>query len=492
MNILLVYPKTPQTFWSFNSALKFVSKKSTEPPLGIITIAAMLPKEWNLRLIDMNVTGLKDNDILWADYVFLSGMSVQVDSFREVVRRCNVLNTKIVAGGPLATVNYDNILGVDHFILNEAEITLPLFLKDLENGNPKKIYKTNEFPDISTSPTPRWDLLDMHKYATMAIQYSRGCPYDCDFCTITMLNGRKPRTKNADAFIEELEKLYKLGWRGDVSIVDDNFIGKKSMLKNETLPALIEWSKKKNYPFAFVTEATVNLADDIEMMRMMIDAGFFSVFVGVETPNTSSLEECGKGQNRNRDLVDSIKRLQNNGFVVSAGFIVGFDSDPPDIFDRQIEFIQQSGITTAMVGVLNAPGGTKLYKRLQLEKRIIENFSGNNTDGTCNFIPKMEYKELIHGYAKIIKTIYAQREYYKRIKTFLHNYAIPEGRGQKIRIREVKAFIKILWKIGILESGRKYFWKLLWTSVTKYPKKFALAMTLSVYGFHFRKVAAAI
>jgi len=492
LKILLVYPETPASFWSFKDALKFIAKKVAEPPLGLITVAAMLPKEWEKKLIDMNVSKLQDKHILWADYVFLSGMNIQINSFKEVIRRCNTLGVKIVAGGPLATTQHKDFLGVDHFVLNEAEITLPLFLEDLEGGNPKHVYSTEEFPEISSSPIPMWELLDIKKYASLSLQYSRGCPYDCDFCSITMLNGRRPRTKSSKQFINELERIYELGWRGPVSVVDDNFIGNKRKLKVDILPALIEWSKQKKYPFNFITEVTINLADDDKLMDMMIETGFNSIFIGIETPSTDSLVECGKSQNLKRNLVASVKKLQQRGFIVSGGFIVGFDNDSPAVFQDQINFIQQSGIVSAMVGLLNAPNGTKLFKRMQSENRMLDVFAGNNMDGTMNFIPKMNYKELIAGYSKIVKTIYSQKEYYNRLKHFLSNYKQPFWNKNKIKLKEVRAFMMLLWLLGTLEKGKKYFWKLLAFSLFKHPHKFPLAMTMAVYGYHYRRIAARI
>ncbi len=488
MKILFVYPETPSTFWSFKEALKFVSKKAAEPPLGLITVAAMLPKAWSKKLIDLNVSKLKDKDILWADYVFISAMNVHLKSFREIVRRCNKLGVKVVAGGPLCTTQYKDLLGVDHFILNEAEITLPQFLKDLENGNPKQVYQTDEFPDVALTPIPMWELLEMKKYASLSLQYSRGCPYDCEFCSITMLNGRKPRAKCTEQFLAELNYLYDLGWRGAISVVDDNFIGNKRKLKEDTLPALIEWSKEKKYPFNFITEVSINLADDEELMSLMVDAGFNSIFVGIETPNSDSLNECGKKQNLKRDLVESVNRLQQHGMLVSGGFIVGFDNDTEKVFDEQIDFIQKSGIPNAMVGLLNAPTGTKLYKRMKEEGRLLDMFSGNNMDASINFIPKMNYKELISGYSRLLNTIYSQKEYYNRLKTFLKEYNLPDWTPKVINLQQLKAFIRLLWLLGIIEKGKKYFWKLFFISLWKYPRKFPTAMTLAVYGFHFRKV----
>ncbi|MFH1194802.1 MAG: DUF4070 domain-containing protein [bacterium] len=492
MNILLIYPETPATFWSFKDALKFVSKKAAEPPLGLITVAGMLPVEWNKKLIDLNVSKLTDKDIQWADYVFISAMNVHVYSIKEIVRRCNKLGTKIVAGGPLFTTQYRDFLGIDHFVLNEAEITLPLFLRDLKKGEAKQVYETDEFPDISLAPMPMWELLEIKKYASLSLQYSRGCPYDCEFCSITMLNGRKPRTKSKEQFLSELNRIYELGYRGDISVVDDNFIGNKNKLKDEVLPALKEWLKERRYPFHFITEVSINLADDDELIRLMVEAGFYSIFVGIETPSDAGLSECGKSQNRRRDLVEAINKLQRSGMQVSGGFIIGFDSDPADIFEQQINFIQKSGIVSAMVGLLNAPTGTHLFNRLKKENRIIETFSGNNMDGCTNIVPKMKYRDLVKGYSDIIHTIYSPRVFYSRIKSFLKIYELPAWKTDVISWKEFKAFIRLVWLIGIREKGKRYFWNNFIYCLFKYPKKFPTAMTFAVYGYHFRRIAATI
>jgi radical SAM superfamily enzyme YgiQ (UPF0313 family) len=371
MNILMVYPTYPDTFWSFKHALKFVSKKASFPPLGLLTIAAILPKDWNKKLIDMNADQLMDNDILWADFVFISAMSVQSKSADQVIERCKKLNTKIVAGGPLFTSSYEYYEDVDHLVLNEAEITLPQFLLDLENGIPKHKYTSDEWADISTTPLPLWDIIPIKNYTSMNLQYSRGCPYDCDFCDITVLYGRMPRTKTKEQVIAELDSLYFTGWRGPVFFVDDNFIGNKRKLKKEILPAIADWMEQRKHPFYLNTEASINLADDEQLMHLMVKAGFEAVFIGIESPNEESLVECNKTQNRNRNLIASIKKIQLAGLEVQGGFIVGFDNDPPSIFEKLSSFIQESGIVTAMVGLLNAPKGTKLEKRLAAEGRKI-------------------------------------------------------------------------------------------------------------------------
>ena len=489
MKVLLVYPLYPDTFWSFRYALKFVSKKAAFPPLGLLTIAAMLPGEWEKKLVDMNVTRLTDEDIKWADYVFISAMVVQRNSAKEVITRCKKLDTKVVAGGPLFTTGYEEFNGVDHFVLGEAEVTLLPFLKDLEEACTRHIYTSNERPDISKTPIPLWSLINMKNYSSMNVQHSRGCPFNCEFCDIIILNGHKPRTKDKEQMLAELEALYHWGWRGGVFIVDDNFIGNKRKLKSEILPAIIDWRKGKKYPFALSTEASINLADDEELMELMAEAGFSAVFVGIETPNEESLVECDKSPNQNRDLVASVKKIQNYGLEVQGGFIVGFDSDPLSIFKDQISFIQKSGIVTAMVGLLNAPPGTRLYQRLKKENRLLRAYTGNNTDCSLNFIPRMNYETLINGYKDILNTIYSPRDYYERVTTFLREYK-PRGEiASRLEFHHIRAFVKSIWFLGIREKGRRYYWKLFLLTLLKQPRKFPISISLSVYGYHFRKVA---
>ncbi len=451
-------------------------------------MAAMLPDEWEKKLVDMNVTALADADIKWADYVFLSAMVVQRDSVKEVIARCQELGTKTVAGGPLFIMEYREFTGVDHFVLGEAEITLPHFLEDLEKGEARHLYASNQRPEITKTPLPQWSLINMKNYSSMNVQYSRGCPFNCEFCDIVILNGHKPRTKDKAQMLAELEALYHQGWRGGVFIVDDNFIGNKKKLKSEILPAIIEWRKRRKYPFVLSTEASINLADDEELMKLMVAAGFNTVFIGIETPNEESLEECAKSQNQNRDLVASVKKIQHHGLEVQGGFIVGFDSDPLSIFKSQISFIQKSGIVTAMVGLLNAPPGTRLYRRLEKENRLTKAPTGNNTDCSLNFIPKMNYETLINGYKNILNTIYSPGPYYERIKTFLREYKPQVGIASRLEFYHIKAFLKSIWFLGIREKGRRYYWKLFLSTLLKQPRKFPLSISLSVYGHHFRKV----
>lgn len=491
MKILLVYPRYSETFWGFKYALKFIGLKAAFPPLGLLSIAAMLPPEWEKKLVDMNVHKLKDTDLKEADYVMISAMSIQLQSAQEVIARCKALGVKTIAGGPLFTAEPEKFQDVDHLVLNEGEITLVPFLEDLEKGTARHIYTTTEHPSLDRTPIPLWDLIDLRDYATMNLQFSRGCPYDCEFCDITALFGHKPRLKTAAQVLGELDALYECGWRGGVFIVDDNFIGNKAYLKREILPAMISWMERHRNPFWYITEASINLADDEELMLLMQEAGFTSVFVGIETPDEGSLKECNKYHNVNRDMIACVKKIQNYGMQVSGGFIVGFDNDTPSIFERQINFIQRSGIVTAMVGLLQAPVGTKLFKRLKKEKRLLPNpsFSGSNTDLSTNFIPKMNMQKLVEGYQKIVTTIYEPKHYYARVLEFFKEFKPAYKRGvSSLRFCYAKALFRAMYVLGIKEKGRRYYWNLLFQTLVKYPRFLPEAIAFAIYGHHFRKV----
>jgi radical SAM superfamily enzyme YgiQ (UPF0313 family) len=486
MNVVLIYPAFPDTFWSFRHALKFIGKKAVSPPLGLLTVAAMLPPEWSKRLVDANVSTLTEEDLAWADCAFISSMIVQRESARQIITRCKEAGVKVVAGGPLFTIEYEQFENVDHFVLNEAELTLPPFLEDLKRGHAKKIYTSTEFADIQKTPVPMWELADLNRYATMEVQYSRGCPYDCEFCNVTVLLGHRPRIKTAQQIITELDTLYDLGWRSSVFFVDDNLIGNKRCLKTELLPRLIEWQKDK-VGFSFSTEASINLADDEQLMQLMVEAGFRTVFIGIETPDEGSLAECNKKQNMKRDLIASVRQLHRAGLQVRGGFIVGFDNDTPSIFQRQIDFIQRSGIVTAMVGLLQAPPGTRLYQRLKQEGRLLDRMSGDNVDGTTNIIPKMDLDTLHKGYDNIMQYIYSPEHYYRRVKTFLREYRPPKSKAPR-DLEYVWAFFRSTYRLGMVDKDRWNYWKLLFWTIFHRPGHLPMAITLAIYGFHFRKI----
>jgi radical SAM superfamily enzyme YgiQ (UPF0313 family) len=488
MKILLVYPEYTDTFWSFKHTLKFISKKAAFPPLGLLTVAALLPAKWEKKLIDLNTQKLKQSDILWADYIFISAIGTQYNSTVETIERCKSLGKKVVAGGPLFTEDFEKFETVDHLILNEAEITLPMFISDLEKNTAKRVYKTDQFADITNSPTPDFSLINLAIYSSKSIQYSRGCPYNCEFCDITALLGHKPRIKSTQQVLNELQNIYDLGGRGNLFFVDDNFIGNKHRLKTDLLPAIIEWMQAHNHPFNLSTEASINLADNPELMKLMTQADFSTVFIGIETPQETSLEECNKVQNKNRNLIDSVKKVQQAGIEVQGGFIVGFDNDLPTIFKQQIEFIQESGIISAMIGLLNAPTKSKLYKRLKGEGRILNKMSGDNTDASTNIIPKMNIADLKSGYQEVIRGIYSGKAYYDRIHHFLKDFDPLVKNKTKMTFNKFMALIKSIFIIGIFDNNRKYYWKLFFWSLFKHPKIFPLAITYSIYGYHFTRV----
>lgn len=488
MNVLLVYPRYPDTFWSFRYALKFINRKASFPPLGLLTVAALLPGAWNKRLVDMNAHELSDADLLWADYVFVSAMAIQRESVQEVLSRCRELGVRTVAGGPLFTACHPDFPEADHLVLGEAELTLPRFLDDLANGSPVHLYQEEGWADLKQTPVPQWELIDTREYAAMNIQYSRGCPFDCEFCDITILLGRIPRTKSTSQVIVELESLYAQGWRGAVFFVDDNFIGDRRKLKREFLPTIIDWMNAKGHPFYFYTEASIDLADDAELLQSMVAAGFREVFIGIETPHEESLAETRKTQNKRRDLLASVKTIQRAGIQVHGGFIVGFDSDPPSIFESQIRFIQDSGIVTAMVGMLTVLRHTRLHKRLQMEGRLLGDSSGNNTGTALNFVPRMEAGALVQGYLSILETIYSPKNYYRRVIQLFREYRPLSTAKFHYQRGYLGALFKAMLRLGVIGRERFYFWQLFFWSLFRKPHLFPMAITYAVYGFHFRKV----
>ncbi|PWT88629.1 MAG: B12-binding domain-containing radical SAM protein [Acidobacteria bacterium] len=485
MNILLVYPEYPPTYWSFRYAVRFQRRKAAHPPLGLITISPLLPPDWNKRLVDLNTEPLRDRDLQWADMVFISAMIVQRKSANEVIARCHAMGKTVVAGGPYwakDTANHENI---DHVIVGEAEYLLPEFVRDYQNGCAKKVYSSSEMPDLKHTPMPEFDLIRMKNYSSMLLQFSRGCPFNCEFCDIIEIFGRRARCKTNDQFLGEVDCLYRKGWRGSTFIVDDNFIGNKGVIR-KLLPELIRWQKEHKYPFNFLTEASVNLARETDMIDQMVEAGFRKVFLGIETPVQESLKLTQKVQNTTMDLVESVRKIQKAGLEVQSGFIVGFDSDPPDVFARVIDFIQKAAIPVSMVGLLSALPGTQLTRRLLKEGRLLMESNGSNTMADLNFIPVMNADKLVDGYKRILSTIYEPRQYYERVLEFLSHYK-PRVR-QRLTPEDVMAFFQSILKQGILESDRWHYWKFLVKAYHRNAEAFAEAVTLAIMGYHFKKV----
>jgi radical SAM superfamily enzyme YgiQ (UPF0313 family) len=487
MKVLLINPEFPDTYWSFRHALSFDGKRSAYPPLGLLTVAAMLPKSWEKRLVDLEVRRLKKSDIEWADMVFVTAMLVQKNALNRVVERCKSLGKRVVVGGPYVSTSTENLPAADHIFVGEAETTLPQFIADLQRGEPKPRYEAAEKPPLSLTPVPNFALANMKRYAAMSIQYSRGCPFQCEFCDIIEIYGRVPRTKSNQQVLAELDALKRTGWKGTVFIVDDNFIGNKRNVK-KLLPDLVAWQKQNNHPFSLLTEASVNLADDEALLDTMRAAGFHRVFLGIETPVAESLKEAQKSQNRG-NLLDSVKKIQSYGMEVMGGFIVGFDHDPDDIFQRQINFIRDSGIPLAMVGLLTALPDTQLWRRLKQEGRLLAESCGNNTSDSLNFVPRMDPALLVAGYRSILETIYSSGEYYQRALECLRRVSgtAPEPVRYNV-VSGVMALSRIILKLGLLDRERREFWKYFRRSLVEHRENFAHSMRLAAMGYHFRKL----
>ncbi len=483
MNALLIYPEWPDTYWSFKHALPFEGKRSAYPPLGLLTIAPLLPTHWKKRLVDTNIRRLTDADLKWADVALLSGMLVHKRDLLAILARCRARGLRTVIGGPVTSSVGELPLHANHVVIGEAEDLIAGLAADLERGTAKTLYQARELPGLDKTPLPDLSLIKPRYYSSMAIQYSRGCPFNCEFCDIIEIYGRKPRTKSPAQVVAELELLYQRKLRGSVFIVDDNFIGNKRKVK-ELLPVLAEWNIRHQRPFTFFTEASVNLADDSELLRLMKEAGFIRVFLGIETPVEESLKEAQKLQNTHRNLLDAVRHIQSYGIEVMAGFIVGFDSDPEDVFDRQVEFIQESGIPLAMVGLLMALPGTQLYRRLLKEGRIRDEGHGDNMDCRLNFVPKMDPQRLLEGYKSILQRIYQPDAYYERVRRFLAQRG-PAHHSRRVR-SDYFALARSILKQGVLGNARTSYWKFFFDAATQYRHSFDTAITLAIMGYHFQ------
>ncbi|HEX7729811.1 MAG TPA: B12-binding domain-containing radical SAM protein [Terracidiphilus sp.] len=492
MNALLVYPQFPDTYWSFKHALKFLGKRAAQPPLGLMTVAALLPAHWQKKLVDTNVERLRDSDLKWADVVLLSGMQIQQEAMAAIVERCRALGVRTMVGGPITSSVPAVELHVDHVVIGEAEELMAEVARALEAGTAKAVYKAAERPRMESSPLPDLSLIKMNRYSTMTVQYSRGCPFNCEFCDIIEIYGRRPRTKTVAQVLAELDQLKRAGWRDSVFIVDDNFIGNKVRAK-VLLAELAEWRARNDGGFPLITEASLNLADDAELMQLMKDAGFKSVFLGIETPDEQGLVASNKLQNTRRSLLESVARIQSYGMQVMGGFILGFDTDGDDIFDRMVEFITESGIPIAMVGLLQAMPGTQLFRRLRSEGRIVHNDAGDNTSVSLNFLPHMDAARLVEGYRSVLKRIYASGAYYERVKLYLNRtHPKPEKRTrieheERLMTRaNMRALVMSIVRQGVFGRAQWSYWKFVATAATRYRHCFGAAMTLAVMGYHFQ------
>jgi radical SAM superfamily enzyme YgiQ (UPF0313 family) len=470
MKVLLIYPLFPQSFWSFEKALAFAGKKAMIPPLGLITVAALLPTEWEFKLVDRNIRPITESEWEWAELVIISGMIVQKEDLLAQIQEAKSRGKKVAVGGPYATSLPDEIeaAGADYLVLNEGEITLPMFVEAIERGEVKGKFISNEFADVTQTPIPRYELLDFAVYDNMSVQFSRGCPFQCEFCDIIVLYGRKPRTKTPAQLLGELERLYELGWRGNVFMVDDNFIGNKRNVKL-LLRELKVWMQEKNYPFGFATEASVDLAKDEELMELMIDCNFTKVFMGLETPDEDSLTLTKKFQNTREPLRESIEIITEKGLQVMAGFIIGFDREQPGAGDRIVEFVEEISIPLAMFSMLQALPNTALWHRLQKEGRLLDRGGNINQTTLINFVPTRPVEEIAREYIDSFWYLYEPEIYLDRAFRYFMRIGLPRhSRLKQPGWRNIRALVLLLWQQGIVRKTRAQFWRNLLTLVRRH------------------------
>jgi radical SAM superfamily enzyme YgiQ (UPF0313 family) len=491
MRVLLLYPLFPKSFWSFDKALELIGRKVSLPPLSLITVAAILPQTWEFRLVDRNVEYETEADWYWAELVLISGMIVQKSDMLHLISQAKRRHKPVAIGGPYVTSVPEAAqdAGADFLILDEGEITLPLFVEALERGETSGIFRANgEKPDVTSTPVPRFDLLDLKAYSDMSVQFSRGCPYQCEFCDIIVLYGRKPRTKTPAQLLAELQALYDLGWRRSIFVVDDNFIGNKRNAK-VMLRELIPWMAERGYPFSFSTEASIDLAQDQELLDLMIAANFSAVFLGIETPDTDSLSMTQKFQNTRNSLMESVQTINRCGMRVMAGFIIGFDGEKPGAGDRIIDFVEATAIPQALFSMLQALPTTALWHRLEKEGRLLATDDEANIHQTTliNFVPTRPLEEIAQEYVRCFWDLYEPSRYLARVyRHFLEMKPKPHKKKFKLpELVEVRAMFIIAWRQGIKRSTRFQFWRQLFSIVQHNPKVFQHYLVNCAHLEHF-------
>ncbi len=482
MKVLLLYPEFPDTFWSFRYALPFLGRRSAYPPLGLLTVSALLPPHWKRKLVDLNVEKLRDKDLAWADVAFLSAMLVQGPFLSGLIARCREAGLRTVVGGPITSADASSCEGSDHVVRGEAEGVIEELVSDLEAGKARRFYEAAGRADMTKVPPPDIHLAKWRRYSSMPLQYSRGCPFSCEFCDVIELFGRTPRTKSAEQVLRELDRLYLMGWRGSVFVVDDNFVGNKPALK-ALLPRVEEWMRLHGNPFSLFTQASINMAEDDELLSLMQAARFNRVFVGIETPVKECHRAAGKLQNVKADLLSSVRRIQERGMEVMGGFILGFDQDPPEIFEKQIAFIKEAAIPVSMVGILTALPNTRLWRRLSEEGRILRQSMGDNTAALLNFIPRMDPEALLAGYRNVLASIYSPKEYFERAQTMLGRLGAMSR--PRLVFSDYLALCRSFIRQGIFARYRVAYWRFLGNTILHRPGHIGLAVTLAIMGHHF-------
>jgi radical SAM superfamily enzyme YgiQ (UPF0313 family) len=497
LNVLLVWPRFPSSFWSFDGILDLVPIKTDQPPLGLLTVAALCPKTWTLKLIDRSFEELLDTDILWADLVMVSGMRVQKDDIRETLLRARALGRRTMIGGPFASSEPDLLLRLaDHVVVGEPDEVFPEIAADIERGTAKRLYVIKDKPDVSKAPLPRFDLLKLQKYASMAVQFSRGCPFQCEFCDIITIYGRKPRTKHPSQLLAELDALFELGWREQVFIVDDNFIGNHK-LALELSQALEEWQQSHGYPLLFYTEASIDLAQKPKLIEAMVKANFFYVFIGIESPSPKSLTETKKFQNLRRDPLESVRFIQSQGLWVTAGFIIGFDSDTENVFEKQRDFIERAAIPWAMVGFLQAPPTTPLFDRMMKEDRLLMESTATSNFDPPNFRTLIPLPVLLEGFRGLLLSLYDAPAFFDRCYRSLLQW--KARRPQKPPViplwPKLGILVRSMLRQGFLSSYRKAYWKFLFRLHAHWllePAKLSLGFAMLLSGHHFIRYASTV
>jgi radical SAM superfamily enzyme YgiQ (UPF0313 family) len=493
-NCLLVSPRFSEfSYWNYREVCELFDARYPSAPLGLITVAALLPQAWTIRLLDLNVREMDTALIDWADVVMAGGMIPQQRNLLDLIDLVHARGKRIVVGGQDPTSQPHVYARADYLVLDEGELTVPKFLAALEAGATRGIYRSAEKPDVTGTPTPRFDLLELRKYLHVGIQFSRGCPFNCEFCDIIELYGRKPRTKTPEQVLRELDCLYQLGYRGHVDFVDDNFIGNKKAVMG-FLSELLPWSRRRNFPFYFSTEATINLADDAKLLELMEAVDFRYVFVGIETPDPALLIRTQKKQNLRHPIVESVRRLNEHGMVVTAGFILGFDGETREAADAIAACVEASGIAMAMVGLLTALPGTQLTRRLAREGRLPDEYSVlrpgevDQASGGLNFTPTRPRAEILDDYAAILKRLYAPRSYFDRVRTLsLQLRRRPKQReSARGRWTEIGALARVIWRLGFGRGTAWYFWRDVVTVLRTRPGNFEAAIHLIALFLHFR------
>ncbi len=495
MKALLLYPSFPQSFWSYDRFMEIAGLKSVIPPLGIITVAALLPEDWEIKFYDRNVNKETDDDWKWCDIVILSSMLAQRTDFHALIQKAVRLGKKVAVGGPYPTSVPEDALasGANYLILDEGELTVPQFLEAISAGKEAGIFRSVEKPDVTKSPIPRFDLLRRDDYFQMAIQFSRGCPFNCEFCDIITLYGRTPRTKEPSQTLAELQTLYDLGWRGSLFIVDDNFIGNQRNVKR-MLRELIPWMEAHQYPFTFITEASVNLAEDAELLDLMVKAGFYAVFLGIETPDQDSLQVTRKIQNTRNPLAEACEKINSAGLLIYAGFILGFDGERSGAGSRIQAFVEETSIPQPMVGILQALPNTALWNRLKNEQRLVEGGKGGIVESgdqniLMNFTPTRPIAEIAGEYVESFWRLYEPTNYLRRC--FQQCLKIGEGgrKGQTMYFspgKGLRLVLQLIWLQGWQRAEiRRQFWQQLWIILRTKPQVLNMYLGLCAAGEHF-------